>query len=94
MIREPKILRSARNLPVVAVQRFQDDLPLRIGFAILLYFLYTNLLSAAKVWVARGELPSQLGLWWVHGLLVALAILVIFRNGILRAARRMLAARA
>jgi lipopolysaccharide export system permease protein len=66
----------------------------RIGFAILLYFLYTNLLSAAKVWVARGEVPPQLGMWWVHGLLVVLAILVIFRNGIVRGTRRLLARRA
>jgi lipopolysaccharide export system permease protein len=38
----------------------------RIGFAILIFFLYTNLASAGRVWIARGIVPEWLGLWWVH----------------------------
>ncbi|HJS22596.1 MAG TPA: LPS export ABC transporter permease LptF [Steroidobacteraceae bacterium] len=56
----------------------------RIGLAILLYFLYSNLLAAAKVWVARGVVPEALGLWWVHAALVALALLALFRDDIWR----------
>ena len=29
----------------------------RVGFAIVVYFVYSNLLSAAKVWVEKGDLP-------------------------------------
>lgn len=54
----------------------------RIGLAILLYFVYSNLLAAAKVWVARGVSPAALGLWWVHAALVALALLALFRQAI------------
>lgn len=54
----------------------------RIGLAILLYFIYSNLLSAAKVWVAKGVAPPALGLWWVHALLIALALSVLFRRAI------------
>ncbi len=54
----------------------------RIGLAILLYFVYSNLLSAAKVWVAKGTLPEALGLWWVHALLIALALFVLLRRDI------------
>jgi lipopolysaccharide export system permease protein len=54
----------------------------RIGLAILLYFVYSNLLAAAKVWVARGVVPEALGLWWVHAALVALALLALFREEI------------
>jgi lipopolysaccharide export system permease protein len=54
----------------------------RIGIAILLYFVYSNLLAAAKVWVARGVVPEALGLWWVHAALVALALLALFRQEI------------
>jgi len=52
----------------------------RVGLAILIYFVYSNLLSAAKVWVARGALPAEIGLWWVHLLLIAVALLVIYRR--------------
>jgi lipopolysaccharide export system permease protein len=54
----------------------------RIGLAILLYFVYSNLLAAAKVWVARGVVPELLGLWWVHAALVAVALLALFRQDI------------
>jgi lipopolysaccharide export system permease protein len=54
----------------------------RIGLAILLYFVYSNLLAAAKVWVARGVLPEALGMWWVHAALVAFALLALFRQEI------------
>lgn len=46
----------------------------RIGLAIVVYFLYVSLVSAAKVWLARGVTPDALGLWWVH----ALVILAVF----------------
>jgi lipopolysaccharide export system permease protein len=46
--------------------------------AIVLYFVYSNLVSAAKVWIARGTVPEWLGLWWTHVLVVLLALAVIF----------------
>jgi lipopolysaccharide export system permease protein len=51
----------------------------RIGFAILLFFVYTNLASAGRVWIARGTMPEWLGLWWVHaavGVIAASIVLV------------------
>ncbi len=43
----------------------------RVGFAVLAYFVYSNLLSATKVWLEKGSVPPLIGEWWVH--LVALA---------------------
>lgn len=54
----------------------------RIGLAILLYFVYANLLSAAKVWVAKGTVPPLVGLWWVHALFVAFALFMLFGRAI------------
>jgi lipopolysaccharide export system permease protein len=54
----------------------------RIGLAILLYFIYSNLLAAARVWVAKGVVSEALGLWWVHAALVGLALLALFREEI------------
>lgn len=49
----------------------------RIWLAIVVYFVYFSLASAAKVWIIRGTLPATLGLWWVHGLVVALTLAVL-----------------
>ena len=44
---------------------------------ILLYVLFSNLLSVARNWMERGILPVEFGLWWVHGLLVLLIIFMM-----------------
>src|SRR5208283_4733209 len=36
----------------------------RVGYAIVAYFLYSNFLSLAKVWVEKGDLPPIVGVWW------------------------------
>jgi lipopolysaccharide export system permease protein len=49
----------------------------RVAYAILVYFVYVNLIAAAKVWIARGTMPAWLGLWWVHLLAVGLVVLFV-----------------
>jgi lipopolysaccharide export system permease protein len=46
----------------------------RVWIAVLIYFLYFQLLSTGKSLLARGKLPADLGLWWVHLLVVLLAL--------------------
>ena len=62
----------------------------RIGLGLLIYVIYVNTLSIARVWVERGLVPDWLGTWWVHGLLAALTLIMLTRqSGILaRAPRR------
>jgi lipopolysaccharide export system permease protein len=52
----------------------------RVGFAIVVYFVYSNLLSAAKVWVEKGELPPSVGVWWVHALMLGLGLYLVYRE--------------
>lgn len=52
----------------------------RIGLAILIYFLYGNLLTAAKVWVVKGTVPVAVGVWWVHALFAGFALFMLFRR--------------
>ena len=52
----------------------------RVGFAIVVYFVYSNLLSAAKVWVEKGDLPPLVGMWWVHAAVLALGLFLVFRE--------------
>ena len=52
--------------------------------AILLYAIYSNLMSVSQAWVAQGKLSFWVGLWAAHGLmLIPLAILFYRRMVIL-----------
>ena len=54
----------------------------RVWLAVVIYFLYSNLISAGKAWIARGTLPEALGLWWTHAAVVLLALAVIMGPGL------------
>ncbi len=53
----------------------------RIGIAILVFFIYTNLASAGRVWIARGTIPEWVGLWWVHAAVALVAAAIILAPG-------------
>ena len=53
----------------------------RVWVALLIFLLYSQLISVGKVLIARGTLPQFLGLWWTHAVVVLLALLVIFGTG-------------
>ncbi|HME38979.1 MAG TPA: LPS export ABC transporter permease LptF [Steroidobacteraceae bacterium] len=53
----------------------------RVGFAIVLYLVYSILLSAVKVWLEKGELAPAIGVWWVHLAALALGLYLIVREG-------------
>lgn len=44
--------------------------------AILIYFLYNNLLGISKSLVEREHLTPWIGLWWVHALLIIILLLI------------------
>ena len=52
----------------------------RVAVAILVYFFYSNLLSAARVWIEKGQLDPRLGVWWVHALVLVLALALLHRQ--------------
>jgi lipopolysaccharide export system permease protein len=52
----------------------------RVGFAIVVYFVYSNLLSAAKIWVEKSNLPPAIGVWWVHVAVLALGLYLVMRD--------------
>ncbi|MBV8852893.1 MAG: LPS export ABC transporter permease LptF [Sinobacteraceae bacterium] len=49
----------------------------RVWIAIVIYFVYSNLISAGKVWLARGVTPPVLGLWWTHVVIGLLAAAIV-----------------
>ncbi|HEY8555541.1 MAG TPA: LPS export ABC transporter permease LptF [Burkholderiales bacterium] len=53
---------------------------LNLFAAILVYFIYSNLLGLGETWLKRGALPAALGLWWVHGAMLAIALFLLYRR--------------
>ncbi|MGI9248762.1 MAG: LPS export ABC transporter permease LptF [Woeseiaceae bacterium] len=54
----------------------------RLAVSLLVFVIYLNMLSAAKAWIEQATISPSLGLWWVHGcvLLITLVLLAI-QNG-------------
>lgn len=54
----------------------------KIFSAILIYVIYSNFLGVARSWIEKGDLSPTIGLWWVHGLLLLFALVLLeFRSG-------------
>lgn len=57
----------------------------RIAIGLLVFIIYLNLLSAGKAWLEQGAVPVSVGIWWVHGLMLTVAMTMIgLQNGIHR----------
>jgi lipopolysaccharide export system permease protein len=60
--------------------------------AILVYIIYQNVLGVARVWVEREMVPGGIGLWWVPGAAVLVALFLLWRQRELRLYPRRVAA--
>jgi lipopolysaccharide export system permease protein len=49
----------------------------RVWLAVVVYFVYSNLISAGKVWIAHGTVPESVGLWWTHAAVILLTLAVV-----------------
>ena len=59
----------------------------RVAIAILIYFVYSNLMSATQVWIEKGRIAPIIGGWWVHLLVVAVGLVLLHRQSPLTARR-------
>ena len=48
--------------------------------AILIYVIYSNLLSVSQAWVAQGKLSFWIGVWAVHGLMLLPTLLLFYHR--------------
>ena len=53
----------------------------RAVLGILAYTIYVNVAYMSRDWMARGEIPPALGMWWVHGLVLLIALVWLHRQG-------------
>lgn len=60
----------------------------RIAIGLLVFIIYFNLLSAGRTWVEQGVVAPVVGMWWVHALMLAVALGMLgVQNGIHRRLR-------
>lgn len=52
----------------------------KLFIAIFLFVIYYNGLGVGMSWIERGKVPAELGLWWVHGLLLMLIAVLALRH--------------
>ena len=52
----------------------------RLGIALFVYLIYTNLLSIGRVWLERGVVRDDVGMWWVHAVIALLGLLMLARE--------------
>ncbi len=47
--------------------------------AFMLYIIYVNLLFVGRAWLQKSKIPLEWGLWWVHAIMLIIAVLLILR---------------
>ncbi|GAB3679281.1 LPS export ABC transporter permease LptF [Salinisphaera aquimarina] len=52
----------------------------RVIVGILFYVIYVNAVHLAGVAVENGTIPGVIGVWWVHALVLALAVVLVMRE--------------
>lgn len=56
----------------------------KLFIGIVAYIVYNNLLTMARANVSKGEVAPEVGLWWVHLLMLVLVIMIIWYQRRLR----------
>ena len=57
----------------------------KLAIGLLVFIIYFNLMSAGKAWIETATVSPAIGLWWVHGLMLSFALILIgAQNGIHR----------
>lgn len=57
----------------------------KVGFALLVFIVYLNLLGFTRAQLEAGNLPMSVNFWWVHILFCGFAVYLLYRrnNGVL-----------
>ncbi len=47
--------------------------------AFLLYIIYADLMFMGQAWLQKGKVSSGIGMWWIHALMLFIAVLLLIR---------------
>lgn len=66
---------------------------LNLILAIVLYMIYSNMISVTNAWVGQGKLSPGIGLWGIHAVMLAITVLMFYRRMTLFSLRRAFASK-
>lgn len=55
----------------------------KLAVALILYLLYSNLLSVGKTWIVQEKVPVWIGTWWVHIIAIICTLILLKHKGYL-----------
>lgn len=61
---------------------------LNMVLAIVLYMLYSNMISVSNAWVGQGKLSPGIGMWGIHTVMLVVTVLMFYRRLTLFSLRR------
>lgn len=47
---------------------------------VVLAFVYANFMFIARNWIVAGKIPSWLGMWWLHGIVILVGLTLLWRQ--------------
>ncbi len=53
---------------------------MNLVLALLVYMVYSNLLSISQAWIAQSRISLATGLWAVHALMLVLLLVLFYRR--------------
>jgi lipopolysaccharide export system permease protein len=56
----------------------------KLAVALILYLVYSNLLSIGNTWIVQEKVPVWVGTWWVHLIAIFITLLLLKRSGYLK----------
>lgn len=48
--------------------------------AVLIYFIYSNLMGVGRTWIERDTVAPIVGLWWAHGGIIILTAVLLYKQ--------------
>lgn len=52
----------------------------RLGLGLIIYIVFNNFIYVGKTWINFGKVPTEVGLWWVHALLLLLVVFLFMQQ--------------
>jgi len=52
----------------------------RLGLGLVIYLVFSNLIYVGKNWINFGKVPPEIGLWWIHAILLMLVIFLFIQQ--------------
>jgi len=52
----------------------------RLGLGLIIYMVFSNLIYVGKNWINLGKVSPELGLWWIHVILLMLVVFLFMQQ--------------